>query len=180
MTKPISKPQNPLHIDFNRESKNKSFVKRFPTNTKSIDSRSKSLSRPLSLSSRSRSLSRSKFTAGPGPRVKVKAKPRKRTKKIVKDPKPKPKPRIIKTKPISNLNLNLNLNSLSPLTLANKIPNTPRGKSSMMPTINTTAKSNLSLLDTILKPMPTNTSKSHTKSQAKGHSKKVSNLGIAF
>ena len=137
--------------------------------------------RNTSINSRSRSLSRPKFTLGRAPR-KYHAKPRKRTIKGPTKPttKPKPRPRTIKL--ISNLN-----STNSPLQLANKIPNTPRA-----------SKSNLSLLDTILKPMPTNTqpinqtknkgqaksqNMTQSKSQSKGQSKsqaKKSNLGIAF
>jgi hypothetical protein len=183
----ISRTQNPLRMNFNRESSaakegylkmfpngleeferkptsNNSFMKRFPRNTISIDKRSKSLSRP-------------KITAGPGPRKKEpmpipRAKLRKRTKKGPTKPttKPRPRPRTIK------LTSNLNLEN-SPLQLANKTPNTPRVK---LPNI--TTNSNLSLLDSILKPMPTNTpSKPKSQTKSKGKSKaKLSNLGIAF
>ena len=176
----ISRTQNPLRMNFNRESSaakegylkmfpngleeferkptsNNSFMKRFPRNTNSINKRSKSLSRP-------------KITAGPGPRTMPRAKPRKRTKKGPTKPitKPTPRPRTIK------LTSNLNFEN-SPLQLANKTPNTPRAKSTNI----TNSKSNISLLDTILKPMPTNKAKSQVKSQSKSKAK-LSNLGIAF
>jgi hypothetical protein len=159
-----SNPQNPLHFNFIKESNaakaKEEYLKKFPNGLEQFERdamRSNSIKRfsgNTSIHSRSRSLSRPKFTAGPGPRVKTKPKPRKRTKKA--PTKPKPRPRTIK---LSNLNPNLN----SPLQLANKRPNTPRAK---FP-----PRSNLSLLDTILK--PTNTPK--PKSQVK-----KSNLGIAF
>ena len=172
-----TKHQNPLHFGYitnNAEIKAKekyrkmfdNSLEQFERNAMRSNSSIKRFPGNTSIHSRSRSLSRPKITAGPGPRIKPKPKPRKRTKKGPTKPttKPKPRPRTI-TRLITQ-------NSLSPLILANKKPNTPIIKSPMA-----SSKSNLSLLDTVLKPMPTN--KNQTKSKTKSKTK-VSNLGIAF
>jgi len=179
-----SNPQNPLHFNFIKESNaakaKEEYLKKFPNGLEQFERdamRSNSIKRfpeNRSIHSRSRSLSRPRFTAGPGPRVKAKPIPRKRTKKGPTKPITKPKPRK-RTNKLSPRTIKLsNLNSISPLQLAYKQPNTPRAK---LP-----SKSNLSLLDTVLNPMPTNTpnqSKSKAKSKSKSQTK-VSNLGSAF